>query len=121
MPNSSITSYVRRRSGRSAIVLASFILFLFILLRRQHELEPPQIPALGGANREILHDTVVPHAPVKAPSRVTMVIASLKKENTTWFEELMPEWDKKIYVTDDPDARYSVPVNKGREGMVYLT
>jgi hypothetical protein len=33
----------------------------------------------------------------------------------------MPQWDKMIYVTDDPRAVNSVPADRGREGMVYLT
>ncbi|KAI5288664.1 hypothetical protein KEM54_005024 [Ascosphaera aggregata] len=50
-----------------------------------------------------------------------MIIASMKKDDTSWYHEYFPDWDKKIYVVDDPEASYTVAVNKGREGNVYLT
>lgn len=56
----------------------------------------------------------------KSPE-VTLVVASQKKDNTTWLDNTFLHWDKKIYVTDDPDAALTVPGNRGREGMVYLT
>ncbi|QIW99644.1 hypothetical protein AMS68_005162 [Peltaster fructicola] len=51
----------------------------------------------------------------------TLVVASMKVENTSWLDDYRPEWDKKIYVTDDQNASLNVPMNKGREAMVYLT
>ena len=52
---------------------------------------------------------------------VTMVVASMKSDNTSWLHSAFPDWEKHIYVTDDPNATLTVPANKGREGMVYLT
>ncbi|KAK4169825.1 hypothetical protein QBC43DRAFT_306728 [Cladorrhinum sp. PSN259] len=53
---------------------------------------------------------------------VGVVVASLKKENTTWIQEQLPrDWVPSIYVVDDETAKLTVPVNKGREAMVYLT
>jgi len=54
-------------------------------------------------------------------SETEMVVASMKKENTTWLQSAVPEWKKNIYVVDDPRAQLTVPVNKGREAMVFLT
>lgn len=51
---------------------------------------------------------------------VTMVIASQAQDNTTWLAHAFPTWEKAIFLTDAP-SRLSVPANKGREGMVYLT
>ncbi|OJD11075.1 hypothetical protein AJ78_08075 [Emergomyces pasteurianus Ep9510] len=50
-----------------------------------------------------------------------IVVASMSTDNTSWLNENLPEWKKKVYVVDDPKARLTVPKNKGREAMVYLT
>lgn len=52
---------------------------------------------------------------------VEMVIASLKRENITWLHDYLPTWPKNVYVVDDPSAPLTVPQNKGREAMVFLT
>ncbi|KAI0203350.1 hypothetical protein F4808DRAFT_458113 [Astrocystis sublimbata] len=50
-----------------------------------------------------------------------LVVASVRAENTSWFHTYLPSWHKNIYVADDPSAAFTVPQNKGREAMVYLT
>lgn len=50
-----------------------------------------------------------------------MVVASMKKDNTSWLFEHFPDWQKSVYVVDDGDAELTVGENKGRESMVYLT
>ncbi|KMP05232.1 hypothetical protein CIRG_04913 [Coccidioides immitis RMSCC 2394] len=50
-----------------------------------------------------------------------LVVASLKSDNTSWVGEHLPDWQAKVYVADDPKAQLTVPLNKGRESMVYLT
>lgn len=52
---------------------------------------------------------------------VELVVASMRKENVTWLHEYLPDWKKSIYVVDDPTAEFTVPLNKGREAMVFLT
>ncbi|KXS96745.1 hypothetical protein AC578_9008 [Pseudocercospora eumusae] len=52
---------------------------------------------------------------------VTLVVASLKNENTTWLQATPPDWQKLVYVVDDPEAALTTPFNKGRESSVYLT
>ncbi|KAF4980756.1 hypothetical protein FZEAL_3311 [Fusarium zealandicum] len=52
---------------------------------------------------------------------VEMVVASMKHENVSWLHEYLPEWKKNIYVVDDNRAKLTVPTNKGREAMVFLT
>ncbi|KAJ5146541.1 Lipase class 3 [Penicillium bovifimosum] len=51
----------------------------------------------------------------------TMVVASMKHDDTSWLTEYFPDWPKSIYVVDDKHARLTVTRNKGRESMVYLT
>ncbi|KAF3009881.1 hypothetical protein E8E13_010762 [Curvularia kusanoi] len=50
-----------------------------------------------------------------------VVVASQANENATWIEEAFPTWEQNIYRVDVPDAPLTVPRNKGRESMVYLT
>ncbi|KAI0521710.1 hypothetical protein F5B22DRAFT_595940 [Xylaria bambusicola] len=60
-------------------------------------------------------------APSKSDHHLELVVASVKAEDTTWFHTYLPSWHKNIYVADDPLAPLTVPRNKGREAMVYLT
>jgi hypothetical protein len=53
--------------------------------------------------------------------RTAIVVASQASENATWLEEHFPQWEQNIYRVDNPDAPLTVPKNKGRESMVYLT
>jgi Protein of unknown function (DUF3431) len=52
--------------------------------------------------------------------QVAFVVASVKKDDTSWIAAF-PEWSHHIYFIDDFYAYLRVPVNKGREAMVYLT
>jgi hypothetical protein len=53
--------------------------------------------------------------------RTAVVVASQASENATWLNHYFPTWEMNIYHVDDPDAPLTVPKNKGRESMVYLT
>ncbi|EFR01862.1 hypothetical protein MGYG_04860 [Nannizzia gypsea CBS 118893] len=57
----------------------------------------------------------------KDDNTVEMVIASKQQDNVTWLNEYLPSWKKNIYVVDDSFAELSIPDNKGREAMVFLT
>ncbi|KAK4447111.1 hypothetical protein QBC34DRAFT_410452 [Podospora aff. communis PSN243] len=52
---------------------------------------------------------------------VELVVASTQRENTSWVHRNLPDWSHSIYVVDDASAMLTVPQNKGREAMVYLT
>lgn len=52
---------------------------------------------------------------------VELVVASMKRQNTSWLVEFFPHWRKSIYIVDDQTAPLTVPTNKGRESMAYLT
>jgi hypothetical protein len=58
---------------------------------------------------------------IPRPSPKAFVVASQKKDNTSWLEEYFPDWEANIFVVDDSWAQLKVPKNKGREAMVYLT
>lgn len=57
---------------------------------------------------------------ISEPS-IGTVVASQTRDNTTWLPSLFPDWHHNIFVADQPDATLSVPQNKGREVMTYLT
>ncbi|THW03523.1 hypothetical protein D6D26_03421 [Aureobasidium pullulans] len=57
---------------------------------------------------------------ISEPS-IGTVVASQTRDNTTWLPSLFPDWHHNIFLADQPDAALSVPQNKGREGMTYLT
>lgn len=57
----------------------------------------------------------------KKERRTAVVVASQASENATWISEAFPKWEQNIYSVDDPNAVLTVPKNKGRESMVYLT
>ncbi|KAI9893920.1 MAG: hypothetical protein M1814_005473, partial [Vezdaea aestivalis] len=42
-------------------------------------------------------------------------------EDTAWVAKELPEWDRAIYAVDNRTAALTVPKNKGRESMAYLT
>jgi hypothetical protein len=55
---------------------------------------------------------------------ITVVVAAVKKDNLTLLEQesgLRPGDEQVIYIADDPTAKHTVPMNKGREAMVYLS
>lgn len=56
-----------------------------------------------------------------AKPHVDLVVASTTTDNTTWVSDRLRNWRAMIYNTDDPDAPLTVPLNKGKETMVYLT
>jgi hypothetical protein len=60
-------------------------------------------------------------AEVLGEDSVELVVASMTKENVTWLNNYLTHWKKSIYVVDDPKSALTVPVNKGREAMVFLT
>lgn len=53
-------------------------------------------------------------------SRV-VVVARTHSENTSWISTELVGWRGMVYEVDDPVAENVVPMNKGREVMVYLT
>lgn len=50
-----------------------------------------------------------------------IIVASVKKENTSWVADRLPDFARYIYVNDDPEAEFTVPKNHGNELMAYLT
>jgi hypothetical protein len=57
---------------------------------------------------------------IPPPAKV-FVVASMENDDTAWIHEYLPDWKLIRYVVNNPKAEYTVPKNKGREAMVYLT
>jgi hypothetical protein len=97
----------------AAVIFGTIVLLVYVLLPTTTESSQPLWPFLDNiaTSRASSED---------APERVALVVASQTTDNTSWLGESFPTWEKAIYLTDAP-SNLSVPVNKGREGMVYLT
>ncbi|KAF2477122.1 uncharacterized protein BDR25DRAFT_309419 [Lindgomyces ingoldianus] len=55
------------------------------------------------------------------PEQKELVVASLSGDDTSWLDEFFGSWRKNIYVVNNVSAPLTVPVNKGREAMPFLT
>ncbi|KAK8039615.1 hypothetical protein PG993_008026 [Apiospora rasikravindrae] len=103
------------RSGLGRVVVACAVLVCFSWFICSLY---PGYPRFGPSSEAVVHIPLQP----QASREIDVVVASTKSDNTTWFHRhLPPQWQKSIYVVDDPKARLTVPQNKGREAMVYLT
>ncbi|KAK8134508.1 hypothetical protein PG984_006520 [Apiospora sp. TS-2023a] len=108
---------VPARSGLGRIVVACAVLVCFFWFICSLY---PGYPSFGPASEAVVQIPL--QHPRPPPREVDVVVASTKSDNTTWFHRhLPPQWNKSIYVVNDPKASLTVPQNKGREAMVYLT
>ncbi|KAF2502337.1 hypothetical protein BU16DRAFT_554403 [Lophium mytilinum] len=117
-------SFRRRCTPRFAVTLLLLWLLLALLIHLKRELWDALGPgdAFNDADLELDDIAGGKTAAVGPESRRTaVVVASQKSENSTWLSSYFPEWEKNIYAVDDPSAPLTVPKNKGRESMVYLT
>lgn len=104
------------------LYLSAVCAFAFVLIYRTSTSWPDLAGSLQPDWPRVSHD----HDPEPeafeepAPERIMLVVASQTTDNTTWLDGSFPSWEKSVYLTDAP-SNLSVPVNKGRESMVYLT
>jgi hypothetical protein len=119
---------------RNAVVAVNILLFTALFLHLKKELWDPAVglAELSHLPDELLDDqtTTTSHgkdtqlhinAGPKMTRKTAIVVASQASENATWLQEYFPHWQANIYRVDDPNAPLTVPKNKGRESMVYLT
>ena len=114
----------RRRNRVKSILLTIFLVFaiyfVFFANGSRRRLPPP-------SDEEVLreyharHPGSSSHHDAEPLVQRDMVVASMKKDNTSWLFEYFPDWHKSVYVVDDESAELTVKYNKGRESMVYLT
>lgn len=118
-------------TARNAVVSLSILLLTALFLHLKTELwDRARAPVAGvdllplpdEPTTDRLHDNKKPQVfPGHASRRTAVVVASQASENASWLYEYFPDWEKNIYRVDDPSAPLTVPKNKGRESMVYLT
>lgn len=97
--------------SRSAFYRRLFYLLVIILVVLL-VLRSPQTKTTSGSSH---------YTNVNNQYGASLVVASQKEDDTTWLQNKFNAWQKYIYVVDDPQAALTVPTNKGREAMVYLT
>jgi hypothetical protein len=98
----------------AAVSLFVLTLWYMLQIRRQHTLE------IEVAIREYIPGT--PKPPGSAYTK-TIVLARLEEEDVSWLEHLPNDTNRAVYVVDKPSLSpgFEVPMNKGHEGMAYLT
>ena len=55
------------------------------------------------------------------PLEKELIVASMKGDDVSWLAEYFTDWRSNIYIVNDHDAPLTVPKNKGREAMPFLT
>lgn len=96
-------------------ILLGFVIVALLFFWLPSSSERSGVSSLSGTEKEKGWEEDAQHY------EAALVVASQTKDNTTWLRENYKSWRKEIYVVDDATARLTVPVNKGREAMVYLT
>lgn len=114
----------RRRNRIKSILLTIFIVLAIYFIFFAHP-ESSHKPSTKTDYAQLHKATPTPKADEQARPVIRkhkeMVVASMKSDETSWFAEYFPDWSRSIYVVDDKTAPLTVPSNKGRESMVYLT
>lgn len=62
-----------------------------------------------------------PYSDGSAPEAKAIIAPMLKGDHVEWIYDMFPEWEKYIFVVNDPTANLTVVENKGHEAGVYLT
>ena len=108
--------FVDQKSRRSVLVAATLlaaVLLVYVSRTSSTNHPQPRWPSFSAITTSPATDKV-------EVERVALVVTSQTTDNTTWLEESFPMWEEAVYLTD-ATLNLSVPVNKGRESMVYLT
>lgn len=120
----------RRRNRIKAILLTIFIVLALYFLF----FSDSNSPAKATSSYDRAHNNYAQRYKEAAQSKAAdeqarpvvrrqkeLIVASMKRDDTSWFAEYFPDWSRSIYVVDDKHASLTVSRNKGRESMVYLT
>lgn len=109
----------RRRSNiRLALYLLILVLIVGYLVNRQRG------TVFNDATEDLTYEEdlgTYAQTPATREGEKAFVVASQKKDDVDWLYDHFSDWTKYQYIVDDPKAELTVPSNKGRESMVYLT
>ena len=101
---------------------------IYAALHHDHKTSSPALPTGVSPPAPIFTDGAT--MPMGYEFTKTLVMGRLAKDDIAWLdEEVQIPLNRSIYVVDDPDIYddsdphhlNSIPLNKGHEGMVYLT
>lgn len=107
---------ISRRYRRIISICISCTTILFIT----HHFYPGLISEPDVRLQENTNDT--PRKPeVRQIEEKELVVASMAGDDTTWLEEFFDTWKRNVYVVNNASAPLTVPRNKGREAMPFLT
>jgi hypothetical protein len=111
------------RIAQTLYIVVSALISLFVIFNLHYVVDSDILNSVTSASSHSEEEQVLPQESTDpAPDNdVGLVVASMKHENSSWLSIYFPDWKKDIYVVDDPTAPLTVPKNKGRESMVYLT
>lgn len=107
-----------KKSGRrrKAFAFATAILVVLALFRA-HKINSTQ-----AAPEDIIYNTHPHGYQYSSVQSKQLIVASIMQDDVSWLsDQQLSNWSKSIYVTDDLQGNLTVPKNKGREAMVYLT
>ncbi|KAF2087460.1 hypothetical protein K490DRAFT_73836 [Saccharata proteae CBS 121410] len=110
-----------RTKLRTALFALLFVLIVGFFINLRHSLnQDDNVPGSRYDDAASREQQLSQTEPSRANDKA-FVVASQKGDDTDWLFEHFPGWSKYIYNVDDPTAALTVPKNKGRESMVYLT
>ncbi|KAI1442498.1 hypothetical protein F5Y02DRAFT_257064 [Annulohypoxylon stygium] len=105
---------IRSRYRPALILISIFLISLLYLCQfRSHNIESQEI--VNPTSNDVVHPPPTIHRETE------IVVASTSDEDASWVYRHFPQWNPKVYIVDDPLTLLTVPKNKGREAMVYLT
>ncbi|KAI9895035.1 MAG: hypothetical protein M1814_000259 [Vezdaea aestivalis] len=113
-----------RKKGHAPIIAAIIILILITGFAHRRYNAPLQIststPYADSSNAGHSEDPT-PSEVAQNVNKEELIIAAMKSSDMSWLDTHFPEKVANVYRVDDWFAELTVPKNKGREAMVFLT
>ncbi|KIV96455.1 hypothetical protein PV10_00325 [Exophiala mesophila] len=114
-----LTSFLQKipqLGSRQYARIGAAMVMVFIFLSSFFYFDLPLPTRVGSVKDQSAKDSSSSSGP-----SVEFVVASLKGDDSSWLQEYISKWKTNLYVVNDQSAPLTVPQNKGREAMVYLT
>lgn len=111
--------------GRARVFIYLALTVVFLLLSYQLILNKEIVSRWVGQGFASTEDGTIidePILPITIHDK-ELVLAAMRESDMSWVEENVPDWPVNIYRADASPgrAKWTVPINKGNEAMVYLT
>jgi hypothetical protein len=105
-----------RRYRRILTICLACAIILFIT----HHFYPGLIGDLEAPRPSINEYTPIGEE-IPRPEEKELVVASMAGDDVSWLEDHFDTWKRNVYVVNNASAPLTVPINKGREAMPFLT